>query len=237
MPNQVIDSAGNLVDPTNIHAVDSTGTAQQVQSVKVVDSAGNVSTIWVPETIVDDFEHNALSTYYNGGLSNFNIQSTTVAQETYALEGTSAGFITSHSGLQNYPSRGDTWKINLQYGVDSQPTVFWCVADEGAPGTVETGYYFEIDESNNNLNVWEYDGNYNRFMLIGGAGGQYGNWVTVEVTHNADDSMNVALKSLDESTTYASGSGTPSNVFRGSGGVKFRKRGPGNQYFDYWRIM
>lgn len=187
---------------------------------------------------VDGFEDGDIAEYA-GDTGSFSVQTSTVAEGSYALEGSSSGFITSHSGLQDYPRRGQTWKVNVRYhDSGAQPNIWFCVADEGSPGSAETGYYFEIDQSNGNLSMWEYDGaNYNRFILVGSIGSHANEWLTVELTHNSDDSMDIALKDFDETTTYGSGSGTPSNVFRSSGGIKIRKRGTGNQYIDDWRII
>lgn len=221
---------GITIDGADVQDITIDGT--QVQEVTI-----DGSVVWVAKTIIDDYEDGDIAEY-GGDTTNFTVQSTTVAEGTYALEGTSSGFITSHSGLPNYPSQGDTWKVNLYMASSgAQPNIWWCVADEANPGTVETGYYFEIDDSNANLNLWEYDGNYNRFLRVSNIGNRVGEWLTIELTHNTDDSMDIALTSFDESTTYGSGTGTPSNVFRSAGGIKIRKRGTGNQYLDDWRVV
>lgn len=223
---------GITIDGTDVQDITIDGTA--VQEVTI-----DGSVVWVAKTIIDDFEDNDLAEY-GGDTGNFDIQTSTVAEGTYALEATSAGRIGSDSGLPNYPQQGDTWKINVRYtDGGAQPNVWWCVDFSGGNlGGIHPGYYFGIDQSNNNFNIWEYDGsNYNRFILVQGVGGHVGEWLTVEISHNTDDSMDVALKSFDESTTYGSGSGTPSNLFRSSGGIQFRKRGSGTQYFDDWRIV
>lgn len=190
--------------------------------------------------LVDNFEDGDISEY-GGDTGSFNVQTTTVAEGTYALEATSSGRLGSYEGggLNNYPGRGNTFKSYVRFNDSgAQPNVWWCVNFNGGNrGGIHPGYYWSIDQSNGNFNIWEYDGStYNRFILAGGINNRVGEWLTVEITHNHDDSMSVALKSLDESTTYVTGSGSPSNYFSGSGGIQYRKRGSGTQWFDHWRI-
>lgn len=239
MPNRIIAPNGTVTEPSDVKVIAPDGSVQSAKSVKVIDPAGTVTTVWSGLTI-DDYEHNDLATYYGGDLANFNTQTVTVSEGTYALEGTASGRIGSYpgGGLPNYPSAGDTWKINTMNAENTgQLNVWWCMGGT-APGGINPGYYLDWDETNNNLNVWEYDGaTYNRFIFIGGIGGHIGEWLTTEVVHNADNSMTVTVRDLAETTTYGTGTGTPANTTRTTGGIQIRKRGAGNQYVDNWRLV
>lgn len=68
---------------------------------------------------VDDFEDQDL-TEYSGDTGSFSFTSDTskVTEGTYALNdtGSTSHLITSSSGLDNYPSRGDKWRADVYIG-------------------------------------------------------------------------------------------------------------------------
>lgn len=67
----------------------------------------------LPENAIDDFEHNSLSTYYSGDVSDHEIQTGTVYEGNYALENRSLDASQIYSdpgdGLGEYPSKDALW--------------------------------------------------------------------------------------------------------------------------------
>lgn len=191
---------------------------------------------------IDDFEHNNLTGYYSGDTGSFGIQSTTVNEGSYALEGTSSGIITSRpgDGLDYYPSEGDYFKIKMYMGATgSQQSFCWCAQDEASPGNLETMYYVALDNTNTNCNVWSYDssaGSYDRHILADYGSDMSGQWLTIYLEHRSNGDHYVEVLSDDESTTHASGSGTPALSLT-SGAIKYWWRDAGSQYYDAAEIV
>lgn len=191
--------------------------------------------------LVDAFESGNIDAY-GGDTADFNVQTSVVAEGTYGLESTASGRLGSayDTTLPRYPARGDTWRCDVQYTTGGQPSAWFCVDFGGGNlGGIHPGYYWEIDDSNRTLNMWEFDGsNYNRFILDEGIGSWTDQWLYVEVTHYDDglDTMDLSLKQAD-GTVVASGTGAPSNLNAETGGVQFRNRSSGNQYWDNWHFI
>lgn len=210
------------------------------QCVEVRDPDGTV--IWSASGTawIDNFEHNSLSTYYTGD-SGFQIVTTTVNEGSYALEAhpSSGSLITSRpaDGLDNYPGEGDTFKFKTYMSdPDDQPAFGWCAQDEGGPGTLETMYYVAVDNTNQNCNVWSWNGSYDRHIRAGTGQDLSGQWLTIYLEHRSGGDHYVEVRNDAEDTVYGSGTGTPA-ISLTSGGIKWWWRGTGAQYFDAAQIV
>lgn len=196
-------------------------------------------TYYSPRTTwVDNFEDNDLSEY-GGNTGSYTTQGTTVYEGNYALEASSTGIITSDpgDGLANYPSRGDTFQFMVRASqTTSWPQVLWCMQDNGGDDTLEYGYYVALDNDDQNVNVWSYDGNYDRHIRVGIGTSQVDEWLRVYLEHHSDDSMYCEVERMSDNTVLGSGSGTPVNNYS-SGDLKFRCRDGAPVYWDDFKIL
>lgn len=187
---------------------------------------------------IDGFESGGLASW-SGDTGSFNVQSGTVKEGSYALEGTSDGIIRSMpgDGLEHYPEAGDSFEIWVRGNQSgSQPNVFWCVQGDDGAAALQSSYYLDFRVGQSELAVLRFDesaGATTLFTLSGNYSA--GDWVRAEVNHGAGGSIEVTLdETFVGGTTYTQ-SATDSNY--SSGGVQLRKRDAGNQYFDGFQII
>lgn len=100
---------------------------RQTSSGVVQTASGVAQTAVSSVSTIDSFEDSDLSEY-SGDTGDYSITTTFATDGSNGLEqtGTSGSWktIESHSGLDNYPSKGDEfhWDYEINYGGDSSPT-------------------------------------------------------------------------------------------------------------------
>ena len=105
----------------------------------------------IPDSVVDNFEDANISEY-TGDTASFSTTTTNVIEGTYALEANSPADndrITSESGLNNYPSKGDIFSAVVR-----DPGI-WPILLYGWGG--ESGYGIRLPTSSNEFNIFRFD--------------------------------------------------------------------------------
>lgn len=204
------------------------------EAVQEVTMDGDV--VWTAgAVIIDGFEDNDLSEY-SGDTGQYQTQTGTVKDGTYALQGTSDGsayLIQSTSGLDNYPSEGDTFR-------------WWYQTDTGGAGSGYFRYGLQdsnnhyrggIDRANSELRLEIRDSGNLTTLASNALSISSGTWYELELVWQTDGTM--TLTAYDDTgsqlaqcsatdTSYTSG-GVGFNVFYGSGTT--------NDYYDHVRIV
>lgn len=185
-------------------------------------------------TIIDDFEDNDIAEY-NGATGDYTTVTSPVFNGTYALEGATAGgdnnVIASTSGLNTYPSQGDSFRYAVQLASTSNVhRVGW--ATQTSTGGND-GYTLRI-----NANTSEFELFTDATVLVEDTSVSYtaGIWYVVEVTWESDGTQTVTLWNGDTEVTTISATDT---TYTG-GGIQFQTNdgsGSSNGYFDYVGII
>jgi len=216
----------------------------------------------IPDGVVDNFElesgtpvgpyqsGDTIATFYSGSTGNFQRVQTNITEGSFGLEFTAgATAIWSHpgDGLLEYPQEGDTvsFLIRDSSGVDF-PLALTNVQDDASPNC----YGFEIDQGNNNINIFRYDnGNFGNFgtnlestsVTISG-----GTWYLGEVSLPVSGTNQITFELFDldanneKSSSLGSVQTTDSNVSPTNRGIGWATRtgsvdGSG-AFFDRFRV-
>jgi len=191
---------------------------------------GDGTVLWSAVDIVDSFEDGDISEY-TGDTGNYSAQTggaTSPQDGSYHLNGTSgtSSFMYSESGLENYPSAGDTFQFWIYHGnKDDFTRTFWAVS-----GDKNTSYSIFLDRRNGGRTVaLRKDDNdviasgpnrantdsWYRFRIIWGTNGD----MTVQMY---DSSGNKELEFTGNSSAYT------------SGGIGFSSNSPSQNSDVYW---
>lgn len=167
--------------------------------------------------VIDDFEDGDLSEYPSS--SSFSVDQSIVHDGSYALSVSSAGNLSSTSGLANYPSQGDTF--TFWYYPEGQFSDFGFVfAAQSEVGDADgseniPGYYAFFSLYNGNIQIDEVGTDFAVLTLASGSASLSSNnwykgevhWATNgEITFTVYDSSGNQLQSITAtSDTYSSG--------------------------------
>ncbi len=210
----------------NIDGSEIQGLTIDGENVKEVTLDGN--TVWNSTKIVDDFESGNLNDYDGGYTSYFSTVSSPVYEGSNALKGGGSGsnkWITSSSGLSNYPSRGDTFSVWIRGGQsDSQPRTCFGLQDVT---DIHSGYGFHADFRDGNIGLL--DGN--NVQSTDSITWITGKWYRLQCNWGFDT---ITVKVFDNGTEVASTSYTDSS--HDSGGIGFRADHKADPYWDKFYI-
>ena len=181
--------------------------------------------------IIDDFESGGISNY-GGDTSEVSVQTSTVYEGTYALANDtgSTASITSTSGLNAYPSQGDTftWRTIIDSGFAGG---LFAVQSEAGDSSL-SGYL--VHAGSDTINIQRNDsGTYTKLNETTGLTIPTSAWVQFEVTWLSDGSIDVVLYD-DAGSEITTLSATDTTYT--SGGVGWRTDNA-NQYQDYMVIQ
>ena len=222
-PAQVLDEA-TLFDGSGGETVSATG------GIEISGGSLSLSN----SSAVDGFEDGDISEY-EGNTSAFSVQSSTVYDGTYALEG-SSGFdtIASTSGLSNYPEAGDNLSIRFYYPDTNLRTnkIFFATQDASSPN--DNGYSVVINGDNSPATFGiQKDGSTlssSTFTLSS----YTGEWLEVLVDWNTDGSIDATFKD-SSGNTITTVSATDSKYT--SGGIGFATQTSGGApIWDLYKI-
>jgi hypothetical protein len=192
----------------------------------------------IPDSVVDNFEDilyedagKTLSDFYSGDLSNFERQTTTVFNGTYALRCiANGGFyeIDSFSGLQNYPSPGDSFELRMLLdGIDDEDFRF--------------DFGFQDKDNYYSINISPNTGSYRLEKREGGSEGALDSksmsfnanvWYKVTTSWGTSGSLSTTLE--DESGNQLASLSANDSTFT-NGGIQFKATAAGGITNDvYW---
>lgn len=207
------------------------------------DSAGNdgasgeSATVTLGETIVDDFEDTDFSAYGGTGSLSQNTSVTPVNGSGVAeatASGTDYVSLGSTTGLNAYPSQGDTFRCYFQTNELTTDLRFgW-----GAQSETEFPDCYELRMvQNDEVTLWEASSN---TTLDSDTSMTFstGTWYYAEVTWGTDDSMTVTIHQESDDTQIGTVSATDSTFT--SGGISLTANATGNgttTYYDYVHIL
>lgn len=178
--------------------------------------------------LVDDFEDQDISEY-NGDTHGFSITSNS-KEGGYALEqveSDDAEYIYSHSGLDNYPSRGDVFRIWIY--VVNRAIFGWAQSGTGNNPGNNRDYGFGLDTSLGRITLRK-DGN--NFMNDKYISLPSDSWYEVEV----DFSNTITAELFNESgSSITTISATDSDY--DSGGINIWTNNSNGNIYDFWRIV
>lgn len=189
------------------------------------------------EIVIDDFEDGGLSEYqYDTGY--FTTQSTTVKEGSSALEVTSGTnvHISSFSGLNYYPSEGDTFRWWGRTSNHDRYLLFYFGAQEGTGGVDDRpdGYAAYWDFSNNNLHFRIRQNGSNTRLASTNISWAADTWYQGEVQWGSDGTT--TLRVLDETGSEIGSPITATDSTFTSGGITWQTSGiQGPKYMDYAR--
>lgn len=152
------------IDGTDVSAITIDGTAVQEVTVD-----GDV--VWTASTEIDYFDDGDISEYDTSNAGGFTVQQSVVHEGTHALEASSGDSgtesIYSTSGLNAYPSRGDTFEFYVQRdGTTAGDFIEFGFAQQGSEAFWNDGYYLKCQDdsialvASSSLNTLDTTGSY-----------------------------------------------------------------------------
>lgn len=144
---------------------------------------------------VDDFEDNDIEEY-GADTANFEVQSTTVYEGSYALETTlpSNDFagVTSVGGLDRYPQAGDTFQVRMRW--DSSDSIKHFIWAAQSVGENPDSYQVSVDANNNKFALDRQESGYNELTSTSyDPRTNADEWMRVKVEHGTDGSITATL--------------------------------------------
>lgn len=183
-------------------------------------------------TIVDDYESGSLDASYTGDTGNATVQTGTVFQGTYALAFPTDGNpyeMYSTSGLDAYPSQGDTFRVAMYCGSGSAKASFWF----GTQDATNT-YIMQLNPQDGELQMFRTEnGSATSIALVETAPPQQ-TWLDVEIDWGTDITATV----YDGGSVVDSLTATSETTFT-SGGIGCKTSGSTQMdvFYDYARIV
>jgi len=215
--------------PTNIDGTDITGVTidgEEVQEITVdgqsVFTAGPV----IPDGLVDSFQDGDIAEY-QGDVNGFEVQQNTVLFGDFSLEpnGTTKT-IGSTSGLNSYPSQGDTFLYYVRFtnnNDDSQARMFYGVQ---SASNARDSYWIMLLPSLSDFRS-RVDG---ITKTSSSPSIPYNTWLEVEVVWGTDNSHQITLSNHETSTQIDQLTFNDSTYT--SGGIGFEAANSPNIVFD-----
>lgn len=243
--------------PISFDGTDVTGITVDGDDVQEVTMDGDV--VWVAETLIDSFEDGDLSEYSQSG-GNWEVEdesnaATNAKDGSKLLKGDPGGdtaneALYSTSGLNTYPSPGDTFKGWARTGDDTSeddeqgPFVYFAVAS-GAPRSGGRGYQAGITNSGSSLDDttikrMDTDGSVTTLASDTSHSYSMSTWYEFEVDWATDGT--ITFTTYNESGTQLNSvSATDTNYSDGGFGVEHGSgsatSGFSTAYWDYWRVV
>lgn len=213
---------------------------QSINNINIVNGALELATT---TTIVDDFEDGDLSEYSVGSTGYYTTTTARSQNGSYALSGgsssTSNEYVGSTSGLNAYPSPGDTFRFWLysDSASDTQQRTYWATQGDGSATDEGSGYSVEHNSRDGSFNLYRHDsGGQTELDTVSYAVAD-DEWVEIEVRWGTDNTIEADL--IEAGSVVASlGPVTDSNYT--SGGIGFRyigSTGADEIFWDYFRIV
>lgn len=208
------------------------------QGESVVD-AGDSDFVFVEGTgmgggiIIDDFEDGDLSEYF--GDNGISISSSAAYEGSYGIAiPDGANPLVSTSGLDTYPSQGDTWRWNVNnngssahfghlFGVQDTNN-FYSADTDNRPGTTENGIQIQVHSGGDVVQKYELEtGNIPN-----------NEWMECEMAWGTDDSLTFTV--YDSSDNQLGQINATDSTYT-DGGVGYRSAGHSGQdaYLDFVR--
>ena len=165
------------------------------------------------QKIVDDFNDGDISEY-NGDTGRYTTGTNTVYEGTHSLEmglsDSGSEEIYSTSGLDNYPSQGDTFQTRIYQNVSNGSVGFmWGLQDSN------NYYRIDKDDSNNETQLEKYSGGSGNTLDTISNSGPLDSWEKLTVDWGTDGSMTVDV-------SYSSSTLTATDTEYTSGGIGWR---------------
>jgi hypothetical protein len=174
-------------------------------------------------TFVDNFEDGDIDEYNGGYPGYFSTVTTPVHEGSYALKGGGSGpnkWITSTSGLGNYPSRGDKFSVWIRGGnYNSQPRTCFGLQSSG----FDSGYAFNADFRDGNVAIFKGKSRKSYSSISWSAN----KWYRMECEWGFDT---ITVRVYADGSQVASTSYTDSSY--DSGGIGFRADHKSDPYWD-----
>jgi len=230
-----------MIPPTSIDGTDITGATIDGTDVQEITVDGQ--TVFQAKTIVDNFEaplyenqNNTLSTYYNsvtGDFNRYSRQTGTVNEGTTALELVADGdtfLIHSLSGLDNYPSVGDTFRCDFR-ATNFANAETNCAIHFGQQSLSFGGGMIALVSGDNGGTL--------RFMVDNGGTElidvncpvNNNEWFTWDIDWT---SSGVDVRVIDSGGNQIGNQVNSNNTKYSSGGIGFRGRGTGGNITCFW---
>jgi len=219
------------------------GDGSEIAEVRT--GAGDLLFSAIPDSVVDDFEeqqyedkNNTLSDYYAGDLSKYARQTSVVQNGSYALEITSpdggAYGIASITGLNAYPTPGDTFRIWMRTGASDEQVRVYYAAQSAT--SFPNRYQVDLDKTNNRLGLLV-DGS--TLLASESEAWSDNEWYEIEV--NWDDSTSPNTHTItafdDAGTQVAQISAQDGSYTSGGVGYQMNQGSGATARFDYYRIL
>lgn len=186
-------------------------------------------------TLVDSFEDQSISEYA-GDTGSYTTVTSPVKDGTYALQGAGSGTgIGSTSGLNAYPSTGDTFRVYTQQPSDGRSLFTWCAQSAGA---TPDGYEVFFDVHNSNFELRRRAAGSPTTLESANATIETGAWVYAEITHTTGNDITVEL--FDSTATSVVTLPTHTDTTYTSGGIAFLSNtdtSVSDIYWDYVGIV
>jgi len=200
-------------------------------------SDGGLQNLNLPyEKIVDDFEDGDISEY-GGSTGSFATQTGTVYEGTYALYNTADKVsIASTSGLDNYPSLGDTLSVRVQTDSrsDSIDNVWFNAQSET---DTPDGYAMRFDYNTNNWQINKWSGGGQNQLASTSVTYPTQSWLEGQMSVASNGDITATL--LDSTGTQIA-SVSANDTAYGAGGIAFRvnsSSGSDKSYFDKAKLL
>lgn len=227
---------------------------RQTSSGVVESSSGVAQTVVSGVSVVDSFEDQNISEY-GGDTGQFTTDNTRAQDGSWSLfldehQSSNPG-ISSTSGLDNYPSQGDTFK-GWVYQVSASGTGGWSNLRYWVRWATQSetwdadGYVLDINGQDDNLDIIVRNNGSNSTVSSNSSfsdswSNYEDSWIEWEVTWGTDNSIDCTVYDSG-GTTIASVSGSD-NTFTSQGGVGYilvcsgdSSNNDGNNWSDYYRI-
>jgi len=196
-----------------------------------------MSLVFPPEpasvTVVDDFEDGDVAEY-SGDLIDASVQTSVVNEGNEALALSTNGFssIRSTTGLNAYPSAGDTFRVDVQISGSGDYIFGYGVQQE----TNRNDMYLVIaDAGGDDLTLAERSGGNESTLASANATHSTGVWNQIEVQWGSSGTHTIRMLD-DAGNELGKLSATDSTLT--SGGVAFENAAGGETaYFDFVRIL
>jgi hypothetical protein len=211
----------------------------------------------IPDGLVDNFEDadsdppgvyesgDDLSSFYIGDLSQFSRQQTTVKEGSYALQAQSSSgnpyaiFSDSGSGLNYYPSQGDTWRYWFRASVNDDIYGFYFGTSGNARTGSGEGYGIRCAFNQPDIRISRLDSGSITNLNITSQSFSADAWYEMEIAWGTDDSIAWTLYD-DTGAQLNSSSTTDSNYTSGGIGWSINETAGDSSpsgFFDYARTV
>lgn len=195
--------------------------------------------------IIDNYESGDIAEYY-GHTAKYDLKTTTVFEGDAALYGqdsssNNASITSTQAGLENYPAKGDTFRIRIFLTNSTYATgVFFAVQDDSWSNR-PTGYLAELNHNASKLQIVQTASN--TFSTLTSAAQDWSpylgsEWLDVEIQWALDDTLTVTV--FDESGAEIQSTSVVDNTHSDNVGIGnwIRDDGTGHDgYFDNFRVI